>query len=567
MQKKSTFTKYLIVLFLPLYFSSCVKNYDFENYFDNVSDSLSATTSLALPIAYGEITLSDFLPDDDTSDIGQYLFVDDDNLMYVKFNQVLDTFQVGELLGEIPDQDTTISLKASTDPNAGADEIYVGDFAFPLPYVKLSKISNYKLIPSDPDQSLDSVTLKAGSLVVEVWSDFPYNGSLNLGFPTMRTANGNSIQINANINSTGQRTTQTFDLANANIGLIYKDQPNRLVTEIELDLTSNGQSIQTGQSLNIRVRLTNLELKGLVGNVAQMSYDLPVQNIDVGLTDFLQEGEIYIANPSLKLITKNYFGLPVGLSFKDFNFYTEENGTPIPVTGSAIDNEQIIDAPTINEYGQFKMDTIFIDGNTTNLPELLGKPIHHISLGGTMRTNPEDITRKNFVGADQTFTAEVDLSIPLDLRLRNLEFTDTMDFKLDDALPQELDPQSAELLLNFTNGFPLDASLQLYFMDETKTIIDSAFTNQFQLISANTDTNGKVNEKVQSKNVLSLSKEKFTQIKKASYMILWAKFQTENADQSDKTVKIYSDYTLGLDVGVKATASFSTSSTENNSGQ
>ena len=67
---------------------------------------------------------------------------------------------------------------------------------------------------------------------------------------------------------------------------------------------------------------------------------------------------------------------------------------------------------------------------------------------------------------------DVDIVIPLDFKIKGLEFEDTIDLEIDLSEDDVEQFESAELHLNMNSNFNLDVSAQLQFLDASETLLD-----------------------------------------------------------------------------------------------
>ena len=82
-------------------------------------------------------------------------------------------------------------------------------------------------------------------------------------------------------------------------------------------------------------------------------------------------------------------------------------------------------------------------------------------------------------------------------RFRNLRFSETYDFDGSDLEEAEY----ALFKLSSSNGFPISASMQLYFVDDSFNLIDSLIYEDREVLEAGIiDTSGKVIEAMGDKN-------------------------------------------------------------------
>ena len=114
--------------------------------------------------------------------------------------------------------------------------------------------------------------------------------------------------------------------------------------------------------------------------------------------------------------------------------------------------------------------------------------------------------------------------------------------------PEEI--KALSLRLNFTNGFPVDISTQIYFADENYAIVDSVFEVR-QMIFAGTDTDGDgiveplVNDPVEA----PLSRMQIDHLATSHYLIINGRLATSNFENREN-FRFYSYYFLDAYIGI-----------------
>jgi hypothetical protein len=275
-----------------------------------------------------------------------------------------------------------------------------------------------------------------------------------------------------------------------------------------------------------------------------VEYKIDPQIMELSLNNVLNGGSIHLANPSIKLFIKNYWNIPAKFQFADFYYYEEENSPAIPLTGSFLSEWIELGAPATS--GDSVITEIVIDTSTTNIDEMLSAMPHHISFSANFETIPG--TPYN-VPAGSVNKVAIELSLPLELSLSNIQLTDTIEFDLGEDIDSAL-VESVKINLSTNNGFPLGIDAQIYFVDENYAVLDSLFDNNLNINPALVGSDGKVGETehIDDDNTISLNGAKIKNLLKAKHLIPNIVFNTTDSD-NNVDVKLYSDYSFGLKMG------------------
>ncbi len=279
-------------------------------------------------------------------------------------------------------------------------------------------------------------------------------------------------------------------------------------------------------------------------SLPEMNYILSPQKLTLGIANPIEKGEVYIADPKIKLIITSGIVMPVQFEFKDFNYYKEENSDPLPLIFKGTLADNIIKLNTPTTVGKTAITEILIDNTTSNISDLISALPHHLAVGGivsTIKGQPYSVEE------DSKIKVALELEIPFDIRLKDFVMTDTIEFKAGEDISGQL--MSAYMKIIFENGFPLDINVQIDMADKDYNVIGGLFTNALT-IKSGTTTNGKVTKSTSSTNEIDLKDSEINDLEKTKYLIIKGTLNTEGASD-DKSVKFYSTYSFGVKIGAK----------------
>ncbi|OQY01417.1 MAG: hypothetical protein B6I20_07685 [Bacteroidetes bacterium 4572_117] len=321
---------------------------------------------------------------------------------------------------------------------------------------------------------------------------------------------------------------------------------DNLDTYLIIDETTKFMSVAFESELSSYSIDDFMEGEPLSGDdLGEVSFEIDPQVIETGLNELLGEGEIHLADPSIKVYITNFWKIPARFKFADFNYFEEETSDGIPLTGSLLDDWITITEPA--SIGDSAITEIIIDMNTTdNIDEVLSSMPHHISFGASFETIPGGAYEAPAGSANKI---SVSIDLPLEFSLTNIELTDTIEFDLGDDL-DTTNVKSIIINLGTENGFPLGIDAQIYFVDENYVVLDSLFDQKFVVTPADVGADGKVtdNGHTSNDNTISLNKTKLDNLLKAKHLIPKLLFNTTDSG-SGVDVKLYSDYSFGIKMG------------------
>lgn len=274
-------------------------------------------------------------------------------------------------------------------------------------------------------------------------------------------------------------------------------------------------------------------------------------SIDLNIKDFLSHisGDFLFSNPSLKFIYTNSFPDSVKINFsasgkradKVINLMLKPFGLAKP------------NIPTQQEVSSLYM----IDKNNSNLPAVLSLPPEVINYSGTVTLSTQVKSDQDYNNAliPPHLTGSVEIQIPMDLKINNLQFTDTLDnfIQSDNNSDSQLkieDFQTLSVIVTASNGFPLGVSLKMSLYDpQTQTILSTVDASGI-LDPAPVDGTGKVTGDTESSVVIDFSKEFLSKANNADKLIF--RFTLNSSGNGTKDVKIYSDYRINFTAALVA---------------
>jgi hypothetical protein len=189
-----------------------------------------------------------------------------------------------------------------------------------------------------------------------------------------------------------------------------------------------------------------------------------------------------------------------------------------------------------------------IDKTNSNLPLLISLPPEVINFSGTATITSlvkSSLPGNNTLGPNRLH-GSLEVDIPLELKINNLQFTDTVDNFIKDkgnGTDNPVKPEDFQLLrinISAKNGFPLGVSLKMSLYNSATNDTMSSVNAKDILKPAPVDSNGKVTGVTETLTNIEFTKKFFTMVNSADKIIFW--FTLNSTGNGD--VKIYSDYRI-----------------------
>lgn len=318
---------------------------------------------------------------------------------------------------------------------------------------------------------------------------------------------------------------------------------NTLETVITVTINPNGNPVlvQNTDSVIIENSITELSPEYVKGYLGKTNFEQSLTDVDFDFFNQITNGSIDLDEVNIDLTTKNYVGADAQLKITQFKSLNTRTNNTISLSHAIVNNwininrahlNNDVITPTINQYSLNKLNSN-IDLFIENLPNKLQyefeaklNPLGNISAGN------------DFLFAKNTIDIDFNINIPLNLIANNLTLVDTVNLNIN---PDKNGINSSVFTLIANNGFPFDANIQVYILNNSNSIIDSLFTTGL-ISSAQTDINNYVTSSTQTKLESVISKEKMDLLNTNPKTIIKATFNTNGAGHT----QIYKHYKLDL---------------------
>lgn len=261
----------------------------------------------------------------------------------------------------------------------------------------------------------------------------------------------------------------------------------------------------------------------------------------------IQSGVLNLQDVTLTCTVENGIGIEAQLKINNITSVNTRTGNSIPLSAPSLVGSNInIDRPTetgnssspVNET--FK--TITLDKTNSNLLSFIENLPDELSYSVHLTTNPlgADFSGGNdFIYADYLVNTIMHFEMPLAFSANVLTFIDTVDF-VSNAEETFGNFRSGTLTLIADNGFPFQATLTLFLLDENLNAVASLTGNSI-IAEAAVGADGRVNQRRKSYVDIPVSEAQMEHLKKTKKLILRASFTTT---QYPRLLSIYDDYNI-----------------------
>ena len=498
----------------------------------------------AVPLVNSTLYISDFLKDSSNLNI---VVNPDQSLSFVYSSDSIISVTAGSFIN-FTDQEFDFTTAFDVP------EIPLGD------YDTTNIVYSYQFIPDTVTQRIDSIFLGDGILSISGQTN------LNRDDATLRFTVHDIKKID-----TGEPLTMFVDLSNpggqnewvyfessfdlSSYKMLLNESGDTLDNAITffLDILIKGDENPNLSPYDFIVggSLKSLEFNSAFGYIGQ--YELPfADSLEIGIFDDAVTGGVNIGDGSIKLIFDIFNSIGTPVTFIADSLFVESTIAPpyhvdIDLFGPDIPNVFSINSPDIIQIGESVKTQL--DFTQANFHEAFNISPQFLYYDLTAITNLEgDSTVQNFILNESAISFNVDLEFELFGSIENFTIEDTITINFEDDIEELV---YMLFRFNLTNGFPIDVSAQIYFVDENYLVLDSLITTETNILPG-AITGGypdyRVIESVNKITDILIDRSRLNNVLNSEYLI----FKTSLSTSDQQLVKIYEDYHIGIKLGTIA---------------
>jgi hypothetical protein len=405
---------------------------------------------------------------------------------------------------------------------------------------------------------LKKVKILSGNLQIILKSTIEDSIHFNYLLPSATNANGASINISSILPpaAPGQTSsfTENFPLAGYTFDLSgpKKDTVNTFFNQLIARIDSTGilENISLNDSLYVSYSILNVVPSYMSGYTGRDTINYGPVTIPFSVFKNIKSGKLTLKNINVSLGIQNGIGVNGRVIVRQAQGINSTANSTVPLSGSMINRNLNIPRATDNPLTPTLTNFTLTPSNSDVLPFIDNLP-NELNYNLSIYINPNgNISNFNdFVYYTSGLNISMNMNLPLSLIASRLELVDTIPFSLASTTSKSTSTdaiQSGVLTLIASNGFPMQANVQLYFLDGNYNVLDSLLTSTASIAAGQLNNNCMVVSPTQSKIPAAFNETQLNQIKLAKYALVKAYFTTVPNSQCSNYVTIYSDYNLGI---------------------
>lgn len=494
------------------------------------------------PLIKSSLSIKDLISD-------TLLVSNPDSSVKLVYNTTLINFS-SDTLAQVPDTVLKFSSKNT--------------FAFPLPYSGGQMLINKKSEIDFPLGGIELDKAKMKTQLIRFYAENKMNAWIVVEYkiPSASLA-GVPFQIIDSVPPRVNATTPgvfdvTKSLAGYDIDLtgITFNKTNIVVVDIKAYVSKAVSTISVANADSLYILNSSLQVKPSYahGYLGQNSIVVGPESVDFSLFKEIKSGTFKFSDVNIKLELENNIGVEARANISKLTSTNTAKNSSIDLISSAVINKNInVNRATEMSIGNPPptpaIKILDINSTNSNINALLENMPDKLTYQMKVDINPlGNVSGSNdFVYTDYGIKAKLNMEIPLRLATTNILLQDTIGVDLSSINKKDSDKiNGGYLYLYANNGMPLDATLQLYLLNNNLTITDSLLipTNN-TVVSGLIGTNNKVTQASVSKLAIPVTKDKINKILSTKKILVKALFNTAN---QPNTIYIYSHYKIDFKV-------------------
>ena len=497
-------------------------------------------TQAAFPLMNTNLTVSDII----TVDQNSRLVENKDHSYRIFYQSHTQTAPVADFFPAIPEQsyqqDFSLgitSLTTETPPQTFNDTI-----PFDLNGLTIYRIEN-----------------KQGTLKLALSSTYQNDVKVKIMIPGIRRkSDGAALEWTpANINRWSSVRERVTEYPLSEYEIILTD--GGLPYETEIILYGSGGEMQATDKVTVSLDIEGTAFSYLEGNFTDIKVPIPTDTLAISLLSGAVAGNVSL-NPTLHFDFVNSFGIPILADFSSM-YVGQQDGNKVLLTDK--DEAHFFGGAYAMPYSTQREEPIAeqhhtVSEGTSNIKEAFSQLPQKFTydLGFQLASSPEDTS---FV----TDQSQIDVNVALELPLEG-----TFDIILQDTIAvdfSDLDKvEEMKMLIKTENSFPIEANLQVFFLDKDHSLITDAnqqpvklFDQAGRLLTAATITNSNTGQTKPLSVDLPLksviNQGTFELIRDATHLLVRVDLDSKNGN--DGFVKLYSFYNVRFNLATQVKGS------------
>ncbi len=336
-------------------------------------------------------------------------------------------------------------------------------------------------------------------------------------------------------------------------GYIDQDTVNSLyyIVTGAIDSTGNLITMSLDDSIYVNIGFSEILPEYAKGYLGQQTINLTGSE-DLDVFGSILAGNFDLEDVSLSIAISNQIGVTGGVVINSFDVVntntmaTAQLNVPSQYTPFIITkptDPQSLTIPVIPAISIMSLNQT--NSNPDKLIEIMPDKLDYdLQFTVNMNTSPPPLaTGTDFVYANSEVVATLDVEVPLSFMANSITLIDTAEFLLSEKDIENIN--EGTIILYADNGFPLNAIVELFMLDEVDAIIGKLLPNTTIEAGKYDYVSERITEPVRTKIKIPVSNARLNELTQTKKIKIITKFTT---NPYNTYVKIYNNYEINFKI-------------------
>ncbi len=324
------------------------------------------------------------------------------------------------------------------------------------------------------------------------------------------------------------------------------DSFNLLFNQIigSVDSTGIMKTFSKTDSIYIELSFIDLQPSYARGYLNDTTLYVGPDKRDIDIFSRIKKGKLEIEKAKLSLDVENKIGLDLQLKVNEIKSINKKTNVEIELQGAEVHKPK--DIPRASDQNGFPpikstLTHFEINESNSNMTDFINNLPDEIYYALELRCNPKGnvSNHRDFIYAGEYLSMDLNMEIPLEIKASGLTLGDTVAMNLETTDLSGI--KSGTLYAFFSNGFPLDAAIELYLINSSGQITDTLMNGKQPILAATIGPNNKVDISKETKVIITLDESQVNRFLNATQVVIIATLDTR---PDLVPVKIYDDYSI-----------------------
>lgn len=517
----------------------CLPEDDFQDI-----EVMAPSPKVSLPLLNTNLTLSNLINTDKT---GSVLIENQDKSYSLLYKTGIASPPVEEFFPAIPEQHYAKSYALVKQDLSPINDILIfGPIQDEIP-LDLNDLTLYK------------IESKKGFLNLTLHSTYQHNIEAKISFPGIKDKQGQTLILVYDLQPwKGSSSTQSISLEDYDINI----SNSKLNYGMEVTIASSvtGKPISATDEIRFEFSMADIAFSYLEGNFSNITIPVDADTMHIPILANAVQGNIAL-NPKLKLNFSNSFGVNIVPDLSNV-YVKRQSGSVVKLMDEGNSNffSGLFEIPYPRDRKEAAATKLqMVADNNSNIEEAFAEIPREVNynFGFAMSSGESDTS---FVASNSRIGVDMQVELPLEGSF-DITLEDTMAVDFND-LSENL--EELKVLIKTENSFPINANLQIYFLDKYGEMIKdehgepiTLFEEGTKFMKAATIINTQTGEtKALSTDMplaATINNSKYNLLKDTKNFLV--RTEMNSSSEQDNKVKLYSFYNIRFSMAMQIKAS------------